>query len=193
MRTTVQMMCMTCPERLSDHDDDGGKYASVRLEVLARSLGWVHIVRVPRHEADVCAECARVIASVVAGRLHASPDAGKASGPDQPREERTSCIPTGATTPSPTAGSVPQTGTNPALDPDQAIFEAACLLVFAMTKIEEKLKGPTAQWFDDARDWLGQGCDCERFEGGEHSALCNSRIATAHRHHRNALLRRSES
>lgn len=61
MRVTVQLLCMTCCERLSESDDEGGHEASKRLDERAKAAGWIRVERHPKHPADVCAECAAII------------------------------------------------------------------------------------------------------------------------------------
>lgn len=62
MKTTVQIICMTCPERLSATDECGGEEASKAVEAVAKLAGWVRVERRPKHPADVCGECASIIA-----------------------------------------------------------------------------------------------------------------------------------
>ena len=62
--TTVQLLCMTCCERLSASDESGGEEASRQLDEMAKASGWVRLERRPKHPADVCAECASIISEL---------------------------------------------------------------------------------------------------------------------------------
>lgn len=50
-RWTIQVMCMLCPRRLSESDDDD-KAAVARLDARAAAAGWRRV-----GDSDVCPEC----------------------------------------------------------------------------------------------------------------------------------------
>lgn len=91
MKTTVQLLCMTCCERLSASDEVGGAEAAAALDAMAKLAGWVRIERRPKHPADVCTECAALISEAwdevidaTFGRMKAAANASLSEGAIDP-------------------------------------------------------------------------------------------------------------
>lgn len=94
MKTTVQLLCMTCPERLSADDEVGGEEATTLVDAMAEVAGWVRVERRPGYSSDVCTWCASLIAEAWSEVLNAEHRKMRAkaeaalSGPPMTEEEK---------------------------------------------------------------------------------------------------------